>query len=231
MSTKLLEGERALVTGCARRHRPRHRQGAEGRRRDGPRQRHQRAARRGRHRLPRRRSLQTRRLAHAARRRGREARLDHPVRSCRKPAPPRSRHAAVGERGNLGRHDRRQPALGLLPRPRDRPAHGRAQNQGPHPADHLAASRHGAQPAALQRLEGRHDHGDEGAGARAGAERHPGQCHRTRRHPGRRLRRRQSRRAGGANPSRPRGNSRRHRAGRRRRFCQKDLVVTSWARR
>jgi hypothetical protein len=38
-----------------------------------------------------------------------------------------------------------------------------------HPADRLAASRDGAQPAALQRFEGRHDNGDEGARPRAGA--------------------------------------------------------------
>jgi hypothetical protein len=50
-----------------------------------------------------------------------------------------------------------------------------------------------SKPAALQRRQGRHDHGDEGAGAHARSRRHPRERHRARRHPGRRLRRRQSR--------------------------------------
>ena len=72
--------------------------------------------------------------------------------------------------GDVGRHDRHQPALGFLPGPRGRTSHARQRDQGPHPADHLAAPRNAPQPAALQRLEGRHDHGDEGARPRAGAD-------------------------------------------------------------
>ncbi len=173
MSTKLLEGERALVTGCA---------GGIGRgiakalMAEGatvlgsditaP---------------PAEDGIdflaadlwQARRLEGPARRRAREARHDLAVRPFRQPAPAGGRHTALGLRGDLGRHDRHQPAYGLLPVARGRPAHARQQDQGPHPADHLAASRDAAKPAALQRLQGRHDHGDEGAGAHARARRHP----------------------------------------------------------
>ena len=93
-------------------------------------------------------------------------------------------------RGDLGRHDRRQPALRLLPRSRDRPAHARHRTKGRILLITSHASRdRRARCRTTRRLEGRHDHGDEGAGARAGARRHPRQRHRTRRHPGRRLRR------------------------------------------
>ena len=60
--------------------------------------------------------------------------------------------------------------------------------------------------------------------------RHPGERHRAGRHPGRRLRRRQSRRPGGADPDRPRPARPTTLPRSLSRSCQKDLVVMSWAR-
>ena len=97
---------------------------------------------------------------------------------CASPQRQETQTTLAGDLGAVARDARGQPGCRVRDRAEARQAHGGKEDQGTHADHHVAARRVAAQPAALQRREGRADHAGEGAGARPRPARHPRQRHR-----------------------------------------------------